>query len=258
MLENQNNIDLTPFQLRYKKGDLVIKEGDFGLSIYKVIKGRLDIFTEMEGKEISLTTIGPGAVIGEMIFLNENVERRAASARAIDETLLEVWHPNLLRIEYEQMPPIIKYLADQNINRLIRTNKLVAKLTDQKRKIEKIQKQGEPRESRRRYYRKKVHLACSCGSLNPGSEFKVTGEIINISLGGAGLKIRLLEDQSFPFQFGEKFVLYTTLPNESNVNFPSRLISLKEGNSPGILILGVSFYDISEHSAKNLGFFLMP
>ncbi len=250
--------DQTPVQLRYKKGELIFKEGDFGLSIYKVIKGSVDVYTEADGKEVSLTTIGPGTVIGEMVFLNDTVERRSASARAIDDTILEVWHPDLLKIEYERLPPIIKYLADQALNRLQRTNKLVVKLTDKKRKLEKTNKEGEPRESRRRYYRKKVDISFTCRTLNPNSNFRVTGEIRNISLGGAGLEINLLENRVFPFRIGEEFLIYATLPNESNVSFPCRLMSMKEGKSRDILILGVSFFDISEHSAKNLGFFLMP
>ena len=260
MPENQNtDKDLTPVQLRYKKGELIIKEGDFGLSIYKVVKGRVDLFTDMNGKEVSLTTIGPGAVIGEMIFLNDINERRPASARAVDDSLLEVWHPDLLRIEYEQMPSMIKYLADQTLSRLQRTNKLVVQMTEKRRKELESKKGKEPWiEQRRRYYRKKVHLAFTCKSLNPNSKYTVTGEIFNISQGGAGLEVNLIENQAFPFGIGEEFVIQTILPNESNVEFPCRLASMKEGKSQDILILGVSFFDVSEHSAKNLGFFLMP
>lgn len=259
MTENQDiNRDLTTVRLRYKRGELIIKEGDFGLSIYKVIKGRVDIFTEMDGKEVSLTTIGPGAVIGEMIFLSDIIERRSASARAIDDTLLEAWHPSLLKIEYDRMPPVIKYLADQTLNRLLRTNKLVVKMTEQKRKTDKIQKSGEPRESRRRYYRKKVHLDCICRPFNPNSKIRLKGEIKDISLGGAGLEINIIGNPPFPFRVSEEFIMSTTLPNESNVEFACRLVSIKEGKSRDLLILGTSFFDVSEHSAKNLGFFLMP
>jgi c-di-GMP-binding flagellar brake protein YcgR len=86
----------------------------------------------------------------------------------------------------------------------------------------------------------------------------MSGYIKDISLGGAGLEIGLINKQVFPFRIGEEFILYTTLPNEKDVEFACRLVSIKEGKSQATLILGVSFFDVSEHSTKNLGFFLMP
>ncbi len=68
--------------LSYRKGDLITKEGDYGISIYKIIEGKAVISQkseDKEDKEIPLATLGPGAIIGEVIFLNR--ERGPARPR---------------------------------------------------------------------------------------------------------------------------------------------------------------------------------
>ncbi len=259
MSKNQNAENGFPIvKLRYKKGDLIIKEGDYGLSIYKILKGSVAIFTEDNGKEVQLASLGPNSTIGEMLFLNENIERRSASARAMEDSLLEVWHPGLLKQEYEQMPPVIKYIADQTLKRLNGMNRLVVKLTDQQRKGAMVKKEEDSWISRRRYYRKKVNLPFTCSPLSSNVKMRLEGLIKDISLGGAGLEVKSLTTPVFPYGVGEEFLFKTMLPNEKNVEFECKLVSLKEGKAKETFIMGVSITEISEHSAKNLGFFLMP
>ncbi|MGD9161434.1 MAG: cyclic nucleotide-binding domain-containing protein [Desulfobacteraceae bacterium] len=259
MSENQKpENDLSIVHLKYKKGDLVIKEGDYGLSIYKIIEGKISIYTGDNDTKVLLATLGPGAVIGEMTFLDERIEHRIASARAAEDTLLELWHPRLLKMEYAKMPPIIRFLADQTLRRLVRINKLVVKLTDLKKKKSKEEKAGEPWESKRRYYRKKVSLPFKCSPLYSGIKGKLSGTVKNISLGGAGLEVIPLNSPIFPYRVGEEFILNVTLPKNKNVEVTCKLASIREGKLTSSLFLGVSFVEMSEHSSKNLGFFMMP
>jgi hypothetical protein len=252
--------DLAIVRLKFKKGDLIIKEGDYGVSIYKILEGFVSLFTEADDAVVPLATIGPGAVIGDTIFLNNNtmMERRSASARALEDTLVEVWHPKLLKLEYEQMPPVIRYLADQTLTHIGRMNKLVVKLTDQKIKKREHQKEVDPWAAKRRYYRKRINLPFLCTPLYSSSKSTLKGMIKDISLGGAGLEIRPILSPVFPYRVGEEFIISTTLPNDRNIEFTGRLVSIKEGKTHDSRILGVSFIELSEHSAKNLGFFLMP
>ncbi len=82
--------------LRYKKGEQIIKQGDYGISIYIILNGNVEVSRESEGGDVVLATLGPGDIIGEMIFLNKGVEVRSASARALQDSELEVWHPKNL------------------------------------------------------------------------------------------------------------------------------------------------------------------
>ena len=86
--------------LKYLKGEQIIKQGDYGISIYKILSGKVQIFRKSEGVEVPLATLGPGAIIGEMAFLSKDAEVRSASAGAIEDTELEVWHPRELVKKY--------------------------------------------------------------------------------------------------------------------------------------------------------------
>lgn len=259
MSEDKNTEDdFSIFQLKYKKGDLVIKEGDYGLSIYKIIEGKINVYTEAGDIAVPLASLGPGVILGEMTFLNDATELRSASARAAEDSILEVWHPRMLKMEYEQMPPILKYLADQTLKRLIRINKLVVMLTDQKTKRKEAKKAGEPKDSKRRYFRKKVSLSFSCSPLYSGAKGRLKGNIKDISLGGAGLEVMPMNSPIFPYRVGEDLVINTTLPNQKKVEITCKLISIREGKTAGSIFLGVSFLEMPAHSSKNLGFFLMP
>jgi CRP-like cAMP-binding protein len=245
-------------RLKYKKGELIVKGGDYGISIYKVLKGRVQIFSELEDSVISLATLGPGEIIGEMIFLNRDSERRSASARALEDSELEVWHPEMLAKEYEQMAPILKYLADQAMNRLTRMNKLIIQLTAKKRQQQEKLKQRDPWAAQRRYYRKEVNLEFVLRSVGSDRKSRLNGEIKDISLGGAGLEVRPKNVSKFPFKKGDELIVNTFLPNDKALDFKAKIVSIRKGRTLGSFFLGTSFKDLTDIALKNLGFFLMP
>jgi CRP-like cAMP-binding protein len=133
-----NNKEKIPpmVRLKYKKGDLIIKEGDFGISIYKIIEGGVGIFVQSGNTEINISTLGRGEFIGEMIFLMGNTEPHSASARAMEDCELEVFHLASLLQEHEKMPPILKYIASQAFDRLLRMNKVIRELGAKKEEKE--------------------------------------------------------------------------------------------------------------------------
>ncbi len=53
MISQTENI-FPSVHLKYKKGDLIVKEGDYGVSIYKIISGTVKVFTESQGEATSL------------------------------------------------------------------------------------------------------------------------------------------------------------------------------------------------------------
>ncbi|MBW1721869.1 MAG: cyclic nucleotide-binding domain-containing protein [Deltaproteobacteria bacterium] len=253
-----DGIEPAPHRLRYKKGDLIVKEGDYGISMYKVLSGKVQVLVELEDTEIPLTTISEGDVIGEMVFLSRSVERRTATARALEETVLEVWHPNLIAREYEEMPPVLKLIADQTLSRLKRMNRLVPHLISKRRKEKASPGQKDPWASQRRFYRKKVDLRAHLRAVEALEGGRMEGTIKDISLGGAGIEIRPRNVRRFPYKEGHSFEIETILPNGKPLHFSARIVSVKPGHVPGTLFLGMSITDIDDQSGKDLGFFLMP
>jgi len=71
----------------FSTGEIIIREGDPGRSIYVVINGRVKIFgRDYQGKEFELAVLEAGEFFGEMAFLTG--KPRLVSAMAEDTTLL--------------------------------------------------------------------------------------------------------------------------------------------------------------------------
>jgi CRP-like cAMP-binding protein len=243
--------------LHFEKGDLIIKEGDYGISIYKIIEGEVLIFTKSEGMEIPLATFGRGEVIGEMVFLKGSTKRRSASARAITDVALEVWHPDMLAKEYEKMPPILKIMADQALKRLVRMNRLVVRMSD-KRKIKKIvHEQKESRIAQRRYFRKEIDMAFEGRPVDSGPESKLYGKIRDISLGGVGVQVGHSDLSGFPVKSGDRFHINTNLPNGKKLDFIGSVVSIRKDTDESTVCVGMSFDDLRHQASKDLGFFLL-
>ena len=60
---------IPPIQnLRFKAGDLIFKEGDYGTTIYKIAKGRANVIGQRGDREINLASLGPGRVRRDRFF----------------------------------------------------------------------------------------------------------------------------------------------------------------------------------------------
>lgn len=89
---------------RFHAGEPVFRQGEIGVGMYIVVKGRVEIFvtdataTSEESREIFITQLMPGDFFGELALVEDN-GRRTASAIARDETMLiGFFKPDLLEI----------------------------------------------------------------------------------------------------------------------------------------------------------------
>jgi hypothetical protein len=162
----------------------------------------------------------------------------------------------MLSKEYDQMPPILKHLADQALDRFIRMNKVLVRLTEKRRKQQEKLQEGDPWAAHRRYYRKEVKLDLICHPVGTGGGFSFKGEIKDISLGGAGMEIWPRKVSKFPYKQGDEFIINTVLPNDKALDFRAKIVSVRKGRTPRSYFLGMSFTDLTDHALKNLGFFL--
>lgn len=246
--------------LKYREGDLIIKERDYGISIYKIIKGKVSILQESGDKEIALATLGPGEIFGEMAFLNKAGEIRSASVRAIENAVLEVWHPSMLSKEYKEMPPMLKYVTDQISARLLRVNKLIVQLTTQEQKRRETVERPRPSSwaSQRRYYRKEVDLDCAYRPVGSSPNVSLPGRITDMSLSGLEMEIVAQNTASFSHMDGDSFVVNTVLPNGKSLELEAEIVTRTKSEVPGKLLLGMSLTELPGGAKKALGFFLMP
>jgi len=244
--------------LKYRQGDLIIKQGDYGISIYRIVNGEVLVYQESTEKDVPLATLGPGDVLGEISFLKKGGERRSASAKALEETVLEVWHPSMLSKEYQGMPPMLKYITDQLLTRFLRMNHLLVQLTSREIQQREAMQKEDPLNSRRRYYRKAVDMACHYRPVDVPAKVRLPGRIKDISLNGIGIEIRMQNTKEFSHVEGDSFVISTALPNGKNLELKARIVSLTTTGTPGRVFTGMSVTELSDDARKLLGFFLMP
>jgi CRP-like cAMP-binding protein len=242
--------------LSYKKGDLIFKEGDFGISMYKIVKGKVHIFKESEDREVLLATLGQGEIIGEMTFLSGPNVPRSASAKAVEDSKLEVWHFSRLRKEYEEMPPILKVMATQTLQRLIRTNNTLVNLDAKQGETEK-RENTELRASQRRFYRKEVDLDCIYRPAKSDPNARLRGKIRDIGLGGVCLEVNSKNGSKSFYKPGEVFIINTALPNGKELEVTATVTSISENGVPGRLSMGMCFMSTPTWVKERLGFFLM-
>ncbi|MFO7783448.1 MAG: cyclic nucleotide-binding domain-containing protein [Thermodesulfobacteriota bacterium] len=242
--------------LKYGKGDLIMKEGDYGVSIYKVNKGHVRVSQQQGEMDVALASLGPGEIFGEMAFLNKAVETRSASVRAMDDVELEVMHPKILSSEYEGMPPILRYITNQTLNRLARMNKMYTQLL-KKTELTKARDLREPETNKRQYYRKPLHQACVYRPVRGSGKVRLEGQITDISVGGVGMDVSAGNTLKIPHEPGDEFAIHTTLPNGREVDLVGKIRGVAKTSTPGRLKLGMQFTGLNGESSKTLGFFMM-
>ncbi len=245
--------------LTYNKGDLIIKEGNYGTSIYKIINGSVQLFTHAEDREITLSLLGPGEIFGELLFFSKNIATRPSSVRAIEYCVVEAWHPESLGRDYDAMPFIIKHITYELLNRRIRMNKLIAQMTPKEKSVSADPPQEDkPPSSRRRSNRKPVALHCTYRPVDASPKLRLKGYVRDISISGANMEVQGNALTNFSHDPGEEFFLDLTLPNGKDIHLTARILSLRERRMPGTVSFGMVFTDMREGSKKELGFFLMP
>lgn len=245
----------------YKEGDLIIKAGDHGLFIYKILFGKVQMFKEVDGREVPLATLGIGDIIGEMLFLKGKAGVHAASARALEDSEVEVWDLGALLEQYAQAPVVLKYLIDQRLNRLLRMNEMLDRLTADAEKVRagvKPKKQGPI--SRRRYYRRKVDLDCTYLPIraHKGLPSHLNGRIKDISMTGLCLETSPRNASVVSHNVGDSFRIETVLPNGEKIRIVAEIIDAKKAWDK--IRLGMLFDVVADYSEakKALGFFLLP
>jgi len=246
--------------LKYKKGEQIIKQGDYGISIYIILNGRVEVFRDSEETHVVLGTMGPGDIFGEMVFLTKGVEVRSASARALEDTELEVWHPDELSKKYEELAPVLKAMINQVLKRLLRMHRLLDKLAP-KTPIprEAPESKKAPRENRR-YYRKEVDIPCEYVPLHEGQDFGtlLKGRIKNLSMTGLRLEVPSGNASHTSHESGKSFKIKTVLPNGQPLKLTATIVYVQKQH--GKLRLGMQFHDLPDYDGtrKTLWFFMMP
>ncbi|MGK2856798.1 MAG: Crp/Fnr family transcriptional regulator [Thermoanaerobaculia bacterium] len=99
---------------RYSRDEVVIREDERGDVLCLIKQGRVKIsMTSPEGKEIILSTLGPGEFFGEMALLDD--EPRSASVIATEKLeVLTIWRSDFLELLKQNFAITHRLLAEMS------------------------------------------------------------------------------------------------------------------------------------------------
>ncbi len=81
--------DLNKSMILVKQNEIIVRQGDTGKTMYKIISGRVGVYSGYgEADELLLATLTAQSFFGEMALLND--APRSATAVALEDTLLLV------------------------------------------------------------------------------------------------------------------------------------------------------------------------
>ncbi|MGL1903365.1 MAG: cyclic nucleotide-binding domain-containing protein [Fibrobacterales bacterium] len=99
----------------FNANEYLFAEGDLGNEMYIIRSGEVDIIIKEGEKSVTVATLGPGAVLGELSLFDN--EPRSASAMATQETQVVTINRAILEATYKKIPPwlvsIIKILVSR-------------------------------------------------------------------------------------------------------------------------------------------------
>jgi hypothetical protein len=246
--------------LNYSKGDLIIKEGDYGISIYEIISGKVGIFVKSGGTETSVAVLGPGMIVGEMAFIAGNTRPRSASARALENCCLAVWHPAMLLDDYKKMPDILRLITGQALKLIVRMNKRVVELSLK----QELSKDGQTRElsdqwtEERKFFRKMVRLECVFRPVNSPKNLKFLAQIRDISKGGLQMTVKTSGLLNYTLDSGDELFISTYFTSDQKVNMTAKIVRIQKEKTGDTISLGMVFTHLDPDDRRRLGFFLMP
>lgn len=89
---------------RLSRGEYLIRRGQPGGDLFLIESGGLEVVDNRTTPEVIISTVGAGALVGEMAFLDKMP--RIADVRAAEETACRVWDGGRLRRELDNDPAL--------------------------------------------------------------------------------------------------------------------------------------------------------
>jgi len=91
-------------EIHVTAGEMIIRRGEHNSDVYRILKGSLEVVDSRATPEVVLDVLGPGAVVGEMAFLEDRP--RSADVRVGKEAELLCWRGGTLHQALEDDPDL--------------------------------------------------------------------------------------------------------------------------------------------------------
>jgi len=86
------------YERAYQEEEAVFRQGERGIGMYVIAKGRIAIRTQSPQGELTVTTLGPGSFFGEIALVEENSVRTASAIPLEKSLVIGFFKPDLEEI----------------------------------------------------------------------------------------------------------------------------------------------------------------
>ncbi|MEN3046931.1 MAG: Crp/Fnr family transcriptional regulator [Candidatus Hydrothermales bacterium] len=123
----QSIIEKLGVKKEFKKGEIILREGEKGSFLYIINSGevKISLFSD-KGKEIVITHLKEGDFFGEIGFFSE--EYRTARVTAIKDTKVTIFSRDVLLNRLMKHPEILVSIIKEMANRIKKTNEKMSSL----------------------------------------------------------------------------------------------------------------------------------
>ena len=226
----------------FNEGEMIIREGDPGRSIYVILDGQVRVFTrDHHGEELELAVLGASQFFGEMSFLTG--KPRSGSVMALDTSVIvELSYTSMRRVVKEH-PTVKKVLVEYYQQRL--------GSTEQKRAEVGVDERTSDSRLKDRIQVKLVVLPQTTpnGALKASSW---TGVSVDITL--SGIVVGVSGASPEPFQLQSEVRLEIELPQPwGEIRTLGTIRRVKPARTDQkVTMLGIDYAGIAESDAKKL------
>jgi CRP-like cAMP-binding protein len=102
------------------KGQIVIREGEYGQEAYLVQSGEVSVFITKDGEDVELARLGAGQIVGEMAFVFD--APRTASVRATQDSNLIVISRQQFQEKLKESDPTVRAIVQMLSQRIVDSN----------------------------------------------------------------------------------------------------------------------------------------
>jgi CRP-like cAMP-binding protein len=113
----------------YAPGEAIIRQGDPGMELFAVERGRVEVVVALENRPpLRVALLEPGAVVGELALLTG--EKRTATVQALAECEVIVISRQAFKQVFDANPELVERLTQRLAQRMDQLNQAVSDATD--------------------------------------------------------------------------------------------------------------------------------
>ena len=106
---------MTKLRIQLARGEILFREGEDPGTAFLIESGEIEVRTRQRGRDVILSVLGPGELVGEMAVIDESP--RTATARALDDCVLFAIDRHQIAERLAATDPIIRSLLEGQLKR---------------------------------------------------------------------------------------------------------------------------------------------